>query len=180
MSLNLKKLFGGSDKALPKGLREKLHTDWFGPLKKIPRGVNAYGPRCGEGSKGYLPWPPQLVRAYNAVEWETSRELLDGSFLTYKVFVPAFVNTEIGPEVYRHSWTVEKPDGSEDVIDLNDFWPAIIPKRAESGWIKLDPEFRCSWGGQPDKWYRWYARDGMRLDFELYYNYGPYAGRNPE
>ena len=49
---------GGEDnwgkKCLPEHLRERLHDDWPGPLKKVPRWANAF---CGEGPV----WPEEIT-----------------------------------------------------------------------------------------------------------------------
>jgi len=164
--------------ALPDHLKERKHNDWLWPMSLISRGANAKGPRCVEGMDGYLPWPPKLVEGYNIIRWEWSD--LKGNHR--QIFIPEFKGKKIDGGIYKHKWEYIEPDlGSQYEVDLKaeGWWPSIIQTTAPSGWMKLEPKFYCSWNMK--HWYsRYYYRWGWRPDFEMYYNWGPYFGRNFE
>lgn len=158
--------------ALPPHLQDRLHNDWIWPLSRVSRGFNAKGPRCGEGSPGYLPWPPKLVEGFDCTRWEWAD--LKGNHK--EVYIPSFAGKEINASVYGLLWETE----NGDLIDFKDgWWPSIIQYKSEAGYLKLNPSFQCAWRTKPD-WRRYYWRWGWRPDFDLYYNWGPFAGRNFE
>jgi hypothetical protein len=97
--------------ALPSHLREKLHNDWPWPLSKLPRSINAFGPRCAGaacecGGKGYRPWPPRLVRGRGVARWENTGA---SSILE----IPDLVSREVkAADVYGSTFTaIERNPG---------------------------------------------------------------------
>jgi hypothetical protein len=165
--------------ALPDHLKDKKHNDWIWPLSYIPRSANAKGPRCGKGKPGYLSWPPHLIEGYDVTRWEWSDRL--GNH-THGI-INDFKNKKINSSIYQSRWDIKdlntgKTHKNVDLIHA-DWWPSIIQEYSEYGWLKLDPTFQCGWRTKP-WWKKYYWRWGWRPDFDYYYNWGPYAGRNFE
>ena len=157
--------------ALPNHLKDRLHSDWPPGLKWIPRSFNAFGPRCGEGNPGYLLWPPRLVEGYDCTRWEWAD--LTGN--NQQIYIPEFSGKVIGPEVYKVPWAY-----AGGMVNLNEgWWPSIIQYESEYGYLKLTPSFQCKWRTRPE-WRKFYWRTGFRPDFDFFYNWGPFLGRNFE
>lgn len=140
--------------ALPDHLKEKKHNDWIWPLSYIPRGANAFGPRCGKGNKGYLPWPPKLVEGKGVARWES-----DGA--TSIIEIPSLANIEIkAKDVYGREFTyiernVGRPDcGKIGLVTLSwtegmniegQYHPSALQKFSNEGWMRLDPDYYAWW-----------------------------------
>lgn len=164
--------------ALPPHLKNKTHSDWPWPMSYFKRSINAFGPRCGEGNKGYKPWPPRLVRGFNVTRWEWSD--LEGN--SNEIYIPAFQDKFITDEVYNEKQEAIFPNGIKKFLSLRNGWfPSIIPTRPEKGWLLTDPWHYAKWDQRPG-WKKFYYRVGFRSDFECYYNFTPipYIGRTPE
>jgi hypothetical protein len=179
--------------ALPPHLQSKLHNDWPFPLNRLPRAINAKGPRClGSacecGGEGYLPWPPKLVKGYGVARWETTGA-------TSIVYVPEFRDRLIGPaDLKGKRVAIERNDGPQlgqrfevDLIEAG-YSPSSLQLYSDKGWMELDPFYKT--------WHRVLKRDaegnpvegrcpnwrvGWRVDhLDMYYNFGPFAGLNFE
>lgn len=182
-------------------LRDALHYDWpFWPLTKIPRGLNAFGPRCpGKecpecGGKSFRPWPPTLVEGHGIARWEMEGE---GHSI---IFIPSLVDKTIkAKDVYNrvHDAIECNPGkmnygnwGRIQLLEGEGYSPSAIQKFSDSGWMKLSPYYYAEWHvfkryapkdapvWVEDKeplaaFYRWAYRPDHN---DEYYNWGPYAG----
>jgi hypothetical protein len=196
--------------ALPVSLREKLHNDWPWPLSKLPRAINAFGPRCGGvscecGGKGLRAWPPRLLRGRGVARWENTGA---SSILE----IPDLVKKEIrGPaDVYGGTFTaIERNPGHANfnqtgtvvlawraaaVIRFggppeNDFETLVLDQNLYSP--STIQEFSPTGWLELDPFFKaWHKnafgktpnyRIGYRPDhLDGYYNNGPYAGLNFE
>jgi hypothetical protein len=156
--------------ALPPHLREKLHNDWPWPFKKVSRGWNAYGPRCPEGSKGYLPWPPRLVEGKGIARWEMCKgsiiDIPDLANITVKgddIYGNEFMAWERNPGMPNFNKPLKvklidpnsvkvtitdsiNPDGTyTQVVSPNIYCPSALQMFSKKGWIKLNPEYHSTW-----------------------------------
>lgn len=150
--------------ALPEHLKSKLHTDWTGPLKKIPRSFSARGPRCrlehpAGTCDGYRPWPPRLVEGEGVARWENTgaSSILD---------IPALRNRRVtADDVYGKTWTCIQRNvghsnfGQTGTVTLNwrelsmdqlaagedEHSPSALQKFSMRGWIKLSPGYTSRW-----------------------------------
>lgn len=179
--------------ALPDHLKERLHNDWPGPLKELPRSLNARGPRCGQGNPGYLPWPPKLVEGFGVARWET-----DGA--TSIIEIPALANRYVDSSIYGQTFEViERKPGHPNFgqkwmqtltwvegLHEGQYSPSALQKFSIKGWIRLSPDYRSSWkilirreepGKETGEDTVKFSRTGFRPDtLDLYYNFGPMAG----
>lgn len=179
----------------PKGnevnLKDARHWDWPWPLSYVKRSVNAFGPRCPEGSKGYRPWPPQLVKGEGVARWEAK-------FKTYHsiILIPEFINAEIDAGVYNKTWdAVERNPGAPNFNNRtrvklfkgrgdNLYSPSALQRFSKKGWMKLSPWYISQWyllkqmgnelGMGPKEDFFAFHRQGYRPDHvDSYYNWGP-------
>lgn len=164
--------------ALPEHLKKRKHNDWPFFLRWVPRSLNAFGPRCGEGNKGFLPWPPILISGHGIARWEATRP--SNSIIE----IPALKNITVkGIDIYGKEWDViernEEPRGREFKITLTTgglYSPSAIQEFSDHGWMKLKPEFHARWK-KLTKTKIYFHRRGYRPDHEdTYYNWGPYWG----
>jgi hypothetical protein len=103
-----KKRIEAGKAALPDNLKDKLHTDWPGPLSKVPRALTAFKWRQ----------PPILLLGKNVIRWDTA-EPKDVNVLTYPFgkgwlfrpqgeWRPVINNKEYGPNAIQKiqgTWT---------------------------------------------------------------------------
>jgi len=174
--------------ALPDHLKDKKHNDWCWPFKNIPRGSNAYGPRCPGitcpicHGKGFRPWPPILIKGFGVSRWEGTGEghsiihiaKLDDIFVTGDdVYGNVFDGIEMNPALDPgHIVRVKLVRGSG-------YSPSAIQEFSTHGYEILEPYYVA-------KWMKWTKtlwpnyRNGYRPDHnDMYYNYSkivPYAG----
>lgn len=170
--------------ALPPHLQNKKHNDWPWPLSYLPRSINAFGPRCGEGNAGYKPWPPRIVEGKSVTRWESSGA-------ESRILIPALENVHIDASVYGKTYDAIETAGQKREFKVTLewrelFWPFSEADKmmyspstiqiSKKGWLKMEPSFFVQWDAD-DYFFRW----GYRPDhLDVYYNYGPYLGRNTE
>jgi hypothetical protein len=170
--------------ALPEKLREKRHNDWIFPLSLIPRGWNAFGPRCGKGNPGYLPWPPRIIQGKSVTRWESTGA-------KSIILIPELEGVRIDSSIYGRTVEAIETNGPERKFKVKLEWRELIWPFSEEdeamyspstiqispkGWLKMEPSFFVQWDAG-DYFCRW----GDRPDhLDKYYNRGPYLGRNTE
>ena len=169
--------------ALPDHLKNKKHNDWPWPLSYLPRGINAFGPRCGKGNSGYKPWPPKLEEGKSVTRWESSGA-------QSRIIIPELDGVTIDPSVYgRTVKAIEEGSNREFLVKLE--WRELVWPFSEAdklvyspstiqiskkGWLKMNPSFFVQWDKDD-----YFFRNGFRPDhLDEYYNFGPYLGRNTE
>jgi len=174
------------DSALPDHLKKKKHNDWPWPMSYLPRSVNAYGPRAPKDSPRYKPWPPRLVEGKSVTRWESSGA-------DSIIIIPDLINKKITDKIYGKTYEAIEENGPTPGRKINVLlewreleWPFTPKDRAmyspstiqisPKGWLKMNPSFFVQWDNK-DYFWRW----GYRPDhLDIYYNYGPYAGRETE
>lgn len=187
----------GSAAALPAHLanwngtgKPKLHNDWPWPLAKLPRSINAFGPRCPVESGAYRPWPPRLVKGFGVTRWESNGA---ASILE----VPAFAGRWItAAEVYGKTWPcIERNPGHPDYGQQGTaalsfhampwseietgalaYSPSALQEFGPKSWLRMGPFYVAEY--RPG---RYFYRVGFRPDhLDVYYNWGPFLGVNVE
>lgn len=168
--------------ALPEHLKDRLHNDWPWPLSYLPRGISAFGPRCGKGNPGYKPWPPKLVAGKSVTRWESSGA-------ESRIIIPELNDVKIDPSIYGKTFKAVDQNGKELTVTLEWrelTWPFSEADRmmyspstiqvSKKGWLKMEPSFFVQWDADD-----YFLRYGFRPDhLDEYYNWGPYLGRNTE
>ena len=137
--------------ALPKHLRYKLHNDWpFWPLTKVPRELNAFGPRSKRRPFNWRRFPILLI-GYNVPRWMDAydKEVKVCDAENRWVFLRKY--PDCGPSPLQKfggfSWQIT--------------WPLHFALSL------ADDEGNC----------KFLFRIGCRWDsLDVYYNIGPYAG----
>ena len=167
--------------ALPEHIKNRKHDDWIFPLSLINRGFNARGPRCPIGSKSHEMWPPKLIEGFDVNRWEWSD--LTGKNHTHGIIEP-FKDKLITSSIYQVNWNIQDLNTGEthkDVDLIKAGWiPSVIQLYSRKGYLKCDPSFSCKWDMR-HKLFRYYWRCGWRADaLDMYYNWGPFLGRNFE
>jgi len=172
--------------ALPNHLKNQKHNDWIWPLSYLPRSVNAFGPRASKDSPRYRPWPPRIVEGYGVTRWESSGAdsiilipELSGKKITDSIYGKSFEATELnGPAPGRKiavllEWReLEWPFSTKDMAM---YMPSTIQK-SRKGYLRTEPYHYVQWRDG-----KYFFRYGYRCDsLDIYYNFGPYAGRNTE
>lgn len=185
--------------ALPEHMRERLHNDWPWPMSKLPRSLNARGPRCKGsacvcGGQGFKAWPPKLVKGFGVARWESNGA---GSILEIAGFANVWIDAGVyGQEVIGVERNPGHPNfGAKTLVKLDwhampwadidgglaAYSPSALQKFSDKSWMQLDPGYtaghRLIKRGQDgdDKALFW--RYGWRPDHvDVYYNFGPYAG----
>lgn len=168
--------------ALPEHLQKKLHNDWPIGLRWVPRGWNAFGPRCGKGNPGYKPWPPKLEEGKSVTRWESSGA-------QSRIIIPALTDKRIDASIYGQTFKAIDQDNKELTVTLQ--WKELIWPFSEEdkliyspstiqiskkGWLKTNPSHFVQWDNG-----NYFFRFGYRADhLDQFYNWGPYAGVNPE
>lgn len=170
----------------PKGnevnLKDARHWDWPWPMSYFKRAINAFGPRCEMGTKGYRAWPPTLVEGYGVARWEYK----DGNNHSI-IFIPQFANKRITDSVYGKTYeAVEKNQGDDKWVHVHlskgsGYSPSALQRFSMKGYVQLSPWYISQWyklktveNGED---YYLFHREGYRPDHnDRYYNWGPMLG----
>lgn len=170
----VKKHFKTHEEVLPPHLRGRLHNDWTGPFKRVPRSWNARGPRVGPDDPGYAPWPPRFVEGFGVAKWETANDKVEHHSV---LFIPDLAKRYVkADEVYGREWmAIERNPGhpefgkTRDVLLVwreavvndsphpweegnyrqnivpNDHSPSALQEFSDRGWMRLDPKYYSRW-----------------------------------
>jgi hypothetical protein len=170
--------------SVPDHLKEKLHNDWPFPMSRLPRSINARGPRCPKGSPGYLPWPPKLIKGKSVTRWESSGA-------DSRIIIPELEGVEVDQSIYGKTFKAIETAGERKefmvTLEWKELkWPFSLKDKmmyspsaiqiSKKGWLKMEPSYFVKWENG-----KYFFRYGHRPDhLDIYFNWGPYLGRNTE